>query len=63
MSEAEKAKAKILEAFKDVNQMYNNCNMYDDLSGMLDELIEKAHDEGDAQGQRHEAMSGRWSNE
>ena len=33
-------KEKILEFFKDINSAYNNCNMLDSLSGMLDELTE-----------------------
>ena len=31
-------KEKILEFFKDINSAYNNCNMLDSLSRMLDEL-------------------------
>lgn len=34
-------KQKILDAFKDINAAYNNPNMYDSLSDMLDELIEQ----------------------
>ena len=33
-------KEKILEFFKDINSAYNNCNMLDSLSRMLDELME-----------------------
>ena len=31
-------KQTILEYFKDINEMYNNCNMLDLLSNSLDEL-------------------------
>lgn len=37
-----KTKERILEIFADVNLMYNNPNMYDGLSRLLDELIEEA---------------------
>ena len=33
-------KQDILNYFDDINEAYNNCNKYDDLSRMLDELIE-----------------------
>lgn len=33
-------KQEILDRFKDINEAYNNCSAYDDLSAMLDELIE-----------------------
>ena len=33
-------KEKILSVFEDINLMYNNPNMYDVLSKMLDELVE-----------------------
>lgn len=32
-------KQAILEYFKDINAAYNNCNMLDSLSGMIDELL------------------------
>lgn len=32
-------KEDILHHFQDINFRYNDCNMYDDLSRMLDELI------------------------
>lgn len=32
-------KQDILDQFKDINQMYNNCNMLEMLSSMIDELI------------------------
>ena len=32
-------KEEILDYFKDINGAYNNCNMHDDLSCMLDELL------------------------
>ena len=31
----------ILDYFKDINGAYNNCNMHDDLSRMLDELLKE----------------------
>ena len=34
-------KDEILETFKDINHVYNNCSMYDTLKRMLDELTEK----------------------
>lgn len=34
-------KEKILEFFKDINSAYNNCNMLDILSNMLDELLKE----------------------
>ena len=34
-------KQDILDYFKDINQAYNNCNMYDSLSSMLDKLLEQ----------------------
>ena len=33
-------KQDILDYFSDINYAYNNCNKHDDLSRMLDELIE-----------------------
>ena len=33
-------KQDILNYFDDINEAYNNCNKYDDLSRMLDELVE-----------------------
>ena len=33
-------KQDILDFFKDINEAYNNCNMLDSLSAMLDELME-----------------------
>ena len=33
-------KEKILEFFKDIDSAYNNCNMLESLSRMLDELTE-----------------------
>lgn len=33
-------KQEILDYFKDINEAYNNCNMFDSLSAMLDELME-----------------------
>lgn len=33
-------KQDILNYFDDINEAYNNCNKHDDLSRMLDELIE-----------------------
>ena len=33
-------KAEILEHFKDINGAYNECTRYDDLSRMIDELLE-----------------------
>lgn len=38
-------KERILLVFQDINQMYNNPNMYDGLSRMLDELIESSRNE------------------
>lgn len=37
-------KQDILEHFKDINAMYNECTRYDDLSRMLDELQEPCKD-------------------
>ena len=34
-------KEEILDYFKDINGAYNNCNMHDDLSHMLDELLKE----------------------
>lgn len=34
-------KEEILDYFKDINGAYNNCNMHDDLSRMLDELLKE----------------------
>ena len=34
------SKQDIFDYFNDINEAYNNCNKYDDLSRMLDELIE-----------------------
>lgn len=33
-------KQDILDYFRDINYVYNNCNKHDDLSRMLDELVE-----------------------
>ena len=33
-------KQDILDYFSDINYVYNNCNKHDDLSRMLDELVE-----------------------
>ena len=33
-------KERILEAFKDINAVYNDSSKYDTLSGMIDELLE-----------------------
>ena len=41
MPERERKKQHILEYFKDINLMYNNPNMHDDLSRFLDELTEE----------------------
>lgn len=35
------SKQDILDYFSDINYAYNNCNKHDDLSRMLDELIEE----------------------
>lgn len=35
-------KERIMAVFQDINMMYNNPNMYDGLSQMLDELIESS---------------------
>lgn len=37
-------KEKILHHFQDINFYYNDCMMYADLSGMLDELIAESED-------------------
>lgn len=56
-------KQKILDAFKDINAAYNNPNMYDSLSDMLDELIgqkceicanKMLKDEQQKEGEQHE---------
>lgn len=39
------SKERILLVFQEINQMYNNPNMYDGLSRMLDELIESSRNE------------------
>ena len=39
------SKERILLVFQNINQMYNNPNMYDGLSRMLDELIESSRNE------------------
>ena len=33
-------KQDVLNYFDDINEAYNNCNKHDDLSRMLDELVE-----------------------
>ena len=38
-------KEDILDYFKDLNDMYNNPNMLDDLSHMLDKLLEEQQKE------------------
>ena len=38
-------KEDILDYFKDINDMYNNPNMLDDLSHMLDKLLKEQQEE------------------
>lgn len=38
-------KEEILHHFQDINFYYNDCMMYADLSGMLDELIAESEEE------------------
>lgn len=43
-------KQEILDYFKEINYMYNNPNMYDSLSHMIDELLEEEHQKGYTEG-------------